>query len=125
MTKRADLLMWMGLFAAPAAWAVQDLTGIWLEIVRCHDNTPGAAAGLPVDGITVVVSAVAAVVAIAGLGAAILAWRATRDADDSDPPPSGRIHFLAVIGITISPLFIAMILMSGTGGTVISECVQS
>jgi len=98
---------------------------VWLEIVRCHDSTRGASAGLPVDVITIAVSAVAAVVAVVGLVCAVLAWRVTRDAEDDDAPPPGRIHFLAVIGITISPLFIAMILMSGTGGTAINECVQS
>ena len=31
------------------------------------------------------------------------------------PRPPGRIHFLAVIGMTITPLFLAIILMSGLG----------
>ncbi len=120
-----DLLMWAGLLAAPGAWAGQHITGVWLEIVRCHDNAPGRSGGLPVDGLTVAVSAVAAILATTGLLAAVLAWRTARDADDDDPPPAGRVHFLAVVGITISPLFLAMIVMSGTGGTAISECVQS
>ena len=120
-----DLLMWTGLLAAPAAWAAQLVTGVWLQIARCHDRAVGAAPGLPVDVITVAVGAVAAALALVGLGAAIAAWRATRDAEEDDAPPAGRVHFMGVIGMTISPLFLAMIVMSSAGGTAIAECVQS
>ena len=120
-----DVLMWVGLLAAPVAWTAQHVTGVWLEIARCHDRTVGASPGIPVDLVTVVVGATAAALALAGLVAAIAAWRATRDADDDDAPPPGRIHFMGVVGITISPLFLAMIVMSAAGGTAIMECTQS
>ena len=64
------------------------------------------------------------IAAVGGL-AALAAWRATRDADDDDAPPAGRIHFLAVIGLTITPLFLAIIVMSGAGAIVLDGCVQS
>lgn len=121
----ADLLMWTGLFAAPAAWSGQHITGLWLEIARCHDRAAGAATGIPVDAITIVVGAAAATLATIGLVAAFAAWRTARDSDDDDPPPPGRIHFMGVIGMTISPLFLAMIVMSSAGGVAIMECVQS
>ena len=57
--------------------------------------------------------------------AAVAAWRATRDDDDDDAPPAGRTHFLAVIGMTITPLFLAMIVMSSAGAIVFRGCVQS
>ncbi len=121
----ADLLMWTGLLAAPAAWTGQHITGLWLEITRCHDRAAGASPGIPVDAITIVVGAAAALLAVIGLAAAVAAWRSARDADDDDAPPPGRIHFMGVIGMTISPLFLAMILMSSAGGIAIMECVQS
>jgi hypothetical protein len=121
----ADLLMWTGLLAAPAAWAGQHVAGVSLEIVRCHDRAAGASPGVPVDAITIVIGAAAAVVAVIGLVAAVVAWRTARDVDDDDPPPPGRIHFMGVIGMTVSPLFLAMIVMSSAGGVAIMECVQS
>jgi hypothetical protein len=121
----ADLLMWTGLFAAPAAWTGQHLTGLWLEITRCHDRAAGASPGIPVDALTIAVGITAAAVAVIGFAAAVAAWRSARDVDDDDPPPAGRIHFMGVIGMTISPLFLAMIVMSSAGGVAIMECVQS
>ena len=120
-----DLLMWTGLFAVPAAWVGQHVAGISLQIARCHDLAAGASPGIPVDAITLVIGIVAAVLATLGLLAAIGAWLSTRDADDDDAPPAGRIHFMGVIGMTISPLFLAMIVMSSAGGIAIMECVQS
>jgi hypothetical protein len=118
-------LMWIGLFAAPVAWAAQHVTGIELQFARCHDNTPGPIRDVPVDALPIAVSAAAAAVAVLGGLAALAAWRSARDADDDDAPPAGRIHFLAVVGITISPLFLAIIVMSGLGSLFLPACVQS
>jgi hypothetical protein len=35
------------------------------------------------------------------------------------------VHFLAVIGLTITPLFFAMVVMSSAGAIAFQECVQS
>jgi hypothetical protein len=121
----ADLLMWTGLFAAPAAWAGQHVAGLSLEIARCHDNAVGASPSIPVDAITLVIGIVAAIFATLGIASAVGAWLSARDVDDDDAPPAGRIHFMGVIGMTTSPLFLAMIVMSTAGGIAIMECVQS
>ena len=120
-----DALMWIGLLAAPVAWAGQHIAGVWVQIARCHDRAAGASPGLPVDAVTIAVGAAAAALALIGLVAAVASWWTTRSADDDDPPPSGRIHFMGVVGMTISPLFLAMIVMSSAGGIAIMECVQS
>ena len=118
-------LMWIGLFAAPFAWAVQHVTGIELQYAQCHDNTEGPGFSIHVDGWTLAVTLTAAAIAVLGGLAAVAAWRATRDAEDDDAPPAGRIHFFAVIGMTTTPLFLAMILMSGLGEVFLPSCVQS
>ena len=123
--RRTDALMWFGLLAAPFAWAGQHVAGVALTIGRCHDNTAGPDWGIPVDTVAAIVTAAAALVAVLGLLSAIAAWRSAREADDSDPPPAGRVHFLGIVGLAISPLFLAIILMSGLGTLFLSECVQS
>jgi len=122
---RSSLRMWVGVFAAPAAWTVQHVVGLQLQFAQCHDNTRGPAYGVPVDTLSIAVTAVAAVIAVGGELAALAAWRSTRENDDSDPPPEGRIHFMSIIGITVSPLFLAIILMSGLGIVFLPDCVQS
>jgi hypothetical protein len=123
--RRADALMWFGLFGAPFAWAAQHVTGVMLTIAACHDNTAGPDWRPGVDAVAAVVTAAAALVAVLALLSAVAAWRRVREADDSDPPPAGRIHFLGIIGLAISPLFLAIILMSGLGTIFLSECAQS
>lgn len=122
---RPALLMWLGLFAAPAAWAVQHVSGIELQYAACHDNTAGPGFAIHVDGWTLAVTLTAAAISVLGGLAAVGAWRATRDAEDDDAPPAGRIHFFAVIGMTTTPLFLAMILMSGLGEVFLPSCLQS
>jgi hypothetical protein len=61
----------------------------------------------------------AAVVAVAGLVSALRAFRAT---GESEGLPGERVHFMAVIGLTISPLFLAIILMDGIGTIVLENC---
>jgi len=120
-------LMWFGLLGAPSAWVVQHLIGYGLAEATCSEA--GKRWSISVDGLTIVVTAVdASIAALAGL-AALAAYRRTRGAKgeggSEEPPPIGRIHFLAVVGIAVSPLFLAIIVMSGLGSVVLDNCIQS
>jgi hypothetical protein len=117
--------MWFGLFGAPAAWALLHVAGLQMQFATCHDNAAGPGFHFDVDAWTLAITIVAAAVAVLAGLAAVTAFRATRDAEEDDPPPAGRIHFLAVIGMTITPLFLAMILMAGLGEVFLPSCVQS
>jgi hypothetical protein len=117
-------ILWLGVFGAPLAWAVQHVTGYALTEATCGEaGTSGW--DIHMDAWTIVVSGAAVVVALAAIAAAIVTFRATRDAESEGEPPRARFHFLAIIGLTIGPLFLAMILMSGLGAVFLTECVQS
>ena len=118
-------LAWVGALGPPFCWAAQHIGGFALGLADCPDNTVGPGWHVPVDAGTIAVGAVAAAGAVLCGLAAVAAWRATRDDDDDDAPPAGRTHFLAVIGMTITPLFLAMIVMSSAGAIVFRSCVQS
>jgi len=118
-------LAWFGVFGPPLAWAGQYFTGYVIALAACPDNTTGPGWNVPVDGLTILLGSVAAIVTLLCGASAFLAWRATRDNDDDDKPPAGRVHFLAVIGLTITPLFFAIIVMSSAGAIIFRECVQS
>ena len=118
-------LAWAGALGPPFAWAGQHIAGYAVGLADCPDNTSGPGWSVPVDGLTIAIGGVAAAVAaLCGLFA-VAAWRASREADDDDAPPAGRVHFLSVIGMTITPLFLAMILMSGLGSALLMGCRQS
>jgi hypothetical protein len=123
--RRAGLFAWLGVLGAPFAWAAQHIAGYSVSLADCPDNARGPGWSVPVDALTIAIGAAAALAAALCGVAAVAAWRATRDVDESEAPPAGRIHFLSVIGMTITPLFLAMIVMSSAGAIVMNGCTQS
>ena len=123
--KRAGLLAWIGALMPPFAWAGQHIAGYATGLADCPDDTAGPGWHVPVDGITFAIGGTATVLILIGGGFSLVAWLATREADDADAPPAGRIHFLAVIGMSIAPLFLAMVLMSSSGAIIANGCQQS
>lgn len=120
---RRQALQWFGVFGAPFAWAGQHVAGFALTLAKC--DRAGSIWGIPLDAVTLTISAVAALVALASGAAALSILLATRGVEKDDAPPSGRRHFLAIVGVSIAPLFLAMILMSGSGVLTLTECQQS
>jgi hypothetical protein len=118
---RRQALMWIGMFAGPVAWAFQHLAGLSLTVADCHDLTLPRS-NIHFHGWVIAVTAVALAVSVAGQLAAIGAWRLTRGEEEL---PGARIHFLSVVGMAISPLFIIIVLMSGLGALFLPQCVQS
>jgi H+/Cl- antiporter ClcA len=110
-------LLWFGLFGAPAAWVVQHVSGYALTEVSCTEGS------VSLDPWTIAVTAVAAVIAALAGAAAVATWRATHDAGKA--PPASRVHFLSVMGMVHTPLFLMIILMSGVGASLLDRCVQS
>jgi hypothetical protein len=117
-----SVLLWFGLFGPPAAWTVQHITGYALTEATC-----GAAGrsgwDVHLHAWTIVVSATALAITLAGGAAAVLTFLRTRDAGEE--PPASRVHFLSVVAMTTTPLFAAIILMSSLGSLLLTPCVQS
>jgi hypothetical protein len=122
-----DALMWVGLLAAPGAWVGQFVFGFGVTQAAC--GLGGSRWGIPVDDWTAAATGVAAAIAVVGGVAAVAAFRATREAEGTggaeEPPPVGRIHFLATVGMAITPLFLFIILMSGLGVVALPDCQQA
>ena len=115
------LLVWFGVFGPPAAWVLQFLLGYGVTQAQC--NPAGSRWGVPIHTWTVAATAVGATVALLGWLAAGAVFRATRDA--SSAPPRGRVHFLSVIALATSPLFLLIIVWGGVGALVLQECHQA
>jgi hypothetical protein len=123
--RRPGLLAWLGVFLPPAAWIGQHIFGWGSGVAACPDNRSGGGLSVPVDTITIVLGGAAVALIVLGGAASLTAWLATREDEDDDAPPAGRIHFLSVIGLTICPLFLAIVLMSSAGAIVANGCTQS
>lgn len=117
---RTEARVWFGIVAAPAAWTVQHVFGYGLSEVTCDPGAGASASTFNLDA--AIVSGVAVLIALAGLVAAFTVLRAN---GSETPPPEGRRHFLGAVGVTISPLFIAIMLMSGIGSIILEKCHQA
>lgn len=119
---RGEALLWFGLLGAPAAWTLQHIAGYALTEASCNE---AARAGwdIHLDAWTIALTAGGFLVALAATVAAIGSWRSTRDAGTD--PPGARRHFLAIVAVTIAPLFICIMLMSGLGTVFLPACRQS
>jgi hypothetical protein len=117
---RRPLLVWLGVLGGPTAWALQLWTVTGLTLAAC--SAAGRAGNVPVDGLAVAVTTVAAVIAAFAGASAFSVLRATRDAPDA--PPAGRVHFLATIGVAVSFLFGCLIVMTGLGIVFHDGCHQ-
>jgi hypothetical protein len=120
----SPVLQWVGLLGAPVAWGTQHILGIGLSLAQC--NPSGEKWGLPLEALTLAVMGVAAALAAGSVLASFLVLRTMNRRDgDSEELPDARIRFLAVLGLTIGPLLLCIILMSGLGSALHGSCGQS
>jgi hypothetical protein len=115
--------MWFGLLGGPLAWAVAHVLGFGVTQAAC--DPAGKVLHPSIDGWTIAVTATAALVTLLAGLASLATFRATRDADADSPPPGGRIYFMSLLGLTITPLFFAIIAMDALGVLVLDRCVQA
>ncbi len=116
-------VLWYAVLGAPIAWALEFWIGYWAAQARCE--RPGIHVAVDTTAWTIIVGAAALAVAFGALATAITLFRRTADTESKGPPPRGRVRFLSVVGMTVAPLFIAMIVMTSSGVLVLMSCNQS
>jgi hypothetical protein len=121
--RRTSLLLWFALLAPPALWAIEFFLGQALVDTSCRQA--GRTWGIHVNGVTIAMAASTALVTLLAWGAAFTLFRATREAEDDDAPPDGRVKFLATVALLTTPLFFLIIVMSAIAAVVLPDCRQS
>jgi hypothetical protein len=128
--RTSSLLVWYAVGGGAVAWAIQFVTGLAFGYAECNQ----AGRSVPVHAGQAAASAVAAAIALSSMAAAIWLFRHTyRIGDvfaqerrgDGAPPPVGRIHFLAIVGLTVNLLVLIIIVMDGVGTPLLHLCQQS
>lgn len=128
--RASSLLVWYGVGGGAVAWAIQFVAGLAFGYAECNQT----GRSVPVHAGQAAASGVAAVVALSSMGTAVWLFRNTyRIGDvfaqerrgDGAPPPVGRIHFLAIVGLTVNLLVLIIIVMDGVGTPLLNLCQQS
>jgi hypothetical protein len=123
VTRRVEMLMWLGLFAAPCAFAFEHIFGWGLSEANCE--VVGRQWGISFSAWVAVVTAVAALAAAGGTASALLAYRAIKGAESDEPPPAGRVWLMSICGIVVSGLLFILILLGGSGALLLGHCHQA
>ena len=130
-TRHSNLTVWFGVLGGSAAWAVQFVTNLFLTFYDCGAEARSSVALHPIQ------TSIGVAAIIVGLGsAAVAAWlfRDTRQVREMSlrvirgfggEPPLARVHFLAIVGLTVNFLSLAIIVMTTIGSPVLLDCRQS
>jgi hypothetical protein len=121
--RRLSMLQWFGFLGGGVIWWSTFLVGTGASIAVC--NPASGRWGIPHDTLQLVLLVVAAAVVCAAQAAAIAVYRATRNVDDEDPPPHGRLHFFSVAAMLGNTIFLGAILLSGVATIVDRACHQA
>lgn len=123
------LRLLVGLCGAPLAWMAQMSLSEPLSAQACYPaSRPLAAPAWP--SAHALLWAISAVCLLAACASALVAWRAWRGTrhestsnwHDAVHSGSGRTRFLALLGVMSSAMFVAAILFSTLGATLIDAC---
>lgn len=124
--------VWFAVLGGAAAWAVQFVVNLMLTFARC--NAPAGRFNLPVHGLEIGLSVVAFAIGLTALLTSGWLFLVTNEIDHvaqaemrglGNTPPTGRINFLAMVGLTVNFLALAIIVMTAIGAPLLPVCQQS
>jgi hypothetical protein len=117
-----QLAAWFGLLGGPFAWTGMHVVGYGVTEAVCNGSRAGI--GIEPSSWAIPLTIAAGLVTVAALATSIVVWQATRTEPDAPPPP-GRVHFVATLGLLSGVVFLFLVLMEGLGAAVTSGCTQS
>lgn len=124
--RRLSRLAWFGVLGGPIAWAAQFLFAMQLGLARCE--SPDARFQFPVHTISLVLGGIGVLAGVLAELAAIAVFRATSADLHSQRAlevTTGRLHFLAAVGMTVNPLTLTICAMVAVGVPLLGLCIQS
>jgi hypothetical protein len=129
---RSTWFVWFAVLGGPLAWAVQFVINLAFSFAQC--NAPAGRWHLPVRALQIGLSAAGVAVGLASMGVALWLYLFTYQfrhvpqderRGKGSAPPTGRVNFLAVVGMTVNSLALAIMIMTGIGAPLLSVCRQS
>ena len=118
--RRLAILQWFGFAGAALVWTAQHVVGFGIAQAECSPGGMHWGIGNDLWQLTLLVAGGLVVVA-AEAAAVVVFWR-TRETEEDDPAPLGRIHFLATAAVVANLLFFSAMLMDGVASAVTTVC---
>jgi hypothetical protein len=115
------LLLWFAVLGGAVAWAVHLILAWGIDESACARGESHAL-GLPLRGVLTLSVVLPGLVALAALGAAVLAWRRLRGAAPEAGRRVQRANFMAVFAVWADLVFLAIIVFGGIAVAVLPAC---
>jgi hypothetical protein len=127
----SNLLVWFGVLGGGLAWSVTFVAGLAFTLADCADSS--SRLRLPLQSWQSGLSAAGAAIGLAALAVTVRLYSRSAVADipgavrhgDDAPPPQGRVNFLAVVGMVVNTLTIAIMVMTAVGAPMLNLCQQA
>lgn len=134
MTARhpSNLVLWFGVLGGGAAWTIEFVTGLYFTWAQC--NQPDGRTQLAMQDWQTGLAAAGSLVGLIALGVCLWIYLSTHRIDDvageerrgdGHAPPLGRVHFLAVVGLTVNVIVIVIMILTAIGAPNLAFCQQS
>jgi hypothetical protein len=124
---RESLLLWVGILAAPLAWTAQVIVAPDLAEILCYAGAAGSGRGvvygMSLESFLLILTAVLAGVAVAGLVVSVRCRRELRARQDRTP--ARRATWMALAGILVSALFLIAIVVGFIPLYFLESCTTS
>lgn len=130
--KPSNALLWFGVAGGCVAFALQFVAGLAFSFAQC--NQTSARWHLPVRTWQIALAGGGALIALASTAVSLLIFlRTFRIGDvfgqerrgDGTAPPLGRVHFLAIVALTVNFLVLIVIILDGVGAGLHPVCQQT
>lgn len=128
----SNALLWFGVAGGCLGFVLQFVAGLAFSFAQC--NQTAGRWDLPVRTWQIALAAGGLVLALASTAASLVIFLRTFRIDDvyaqerrgdGYTPPLGRVHFLALVALTVNFLIVALIIMDGVGVGLHQVCQQT
>lgn len=127
----SSVAVWFGAFGGGFAWLGQFVTNLFIVYFSCSLHGRW---NMPLHGLQIGIGALGIAVAVASSAIALRLYVQTRQDQAlslrvirgfGGEPPAARLHILAIVGLTVNLMALAIMLLTTIGAPVLLECRQS
>jgi hypothetical protein len=122
MSRRLEVLQWLGLLLGAAAWGTAHVVGYGVTEANC--SSAGADFGIHLDLWEALALGLAETLVLGAAVAAAVVLRGTARSSYESEPPDGRLRFFAIAALLANVLFAVMIALYAAGSIVNVACRQ-
>jgi hypothetical protein len=128
----SNTVLWFGVLGGAVAWAAQFVANLFFTFAQC--NAPSGRWMLPIHDWEIGLSIAAVSVGVAATSVCVWLYRRTFHLDHvaeaerrglGTAPPTGRLSFMAMVGLTVNFLALSIMIMTGIGAPLLHVCQQS